>query len=118
MKKISSILILTALLIAACSSTMPKQGGSEPSYKDGVYTGEETGWPDVKVEVTVRDGRIWNVRFIESGGTPEYTEKMVSVLPGRVTESGHPDVDGVTGATLSSENFLRAVRNAMEKARR
>lgn len=111
-------LLMAAFIVSACSSTMQMKEGAASLYKDGIYIGEEPGWPDMTVEVTIENNRIQNVRFLNSNGTPSHTEMVVPVLPGRVIEAEYSEVDGVTGATLSSNNFLSAVRNAMEKAKR
>ena len=70
-----------------------------------------------KVEVTIRQGRIQKIHFLDDRGTPAFTERMRAVLPQRMVQAGHADVDGVSGATLSSDNLKKAVNNALNKAR-
>ena len=117
MKKLCPVLMLIVLMMTSCSSTA-KMTGSGSVYRDGTYIGEQPNWPSAIVEVTIQNDRIRHVRFIESNGTPRYTDKMIPEMPERVTAAGSPDVDGITGATLSCDHFLVAVRNAMGKAKR
>ena len=90
---------------------------SQPGLKDGVYAGEINNWPEIKVEVTIGQGRIQKIHFLDDRGTPAFTERMKAVLPQRIVQAGHTDVDGVSGATLSSDNLKKAVNNALNKAR-
>ncbi|NQT26095.1 FMN-binding protein [candidate division KSB1 bacterium] len=113
------LLFILTLFLSNCSSTQTQiKPGSGTVLKDGVYIGEELGWPSMKVEVTIQNGRIRNVRLIESNGTQRYTDMMIPEMPKRVMAAGSTNVDSITGATLSVDNFLSAVRNAMVKARR
>jgi len=109
--------LVIVLVVTSCSSTVPMTD-SGSVYRDGTYTGEEPNWPSMIVEVTIENDRIQNVRFIESNGTPSYTDRVIPELPKRVVEAGNLDVDGITTATLSSDNFFNAMKDAMGKAKK
>jgi fumarate reductase flavoprotein subunit len=117
MRKGLLLLFVTAIFLSSCFTTRQVKPDSGSALKDGVYIGEEPGWPDMKVEVTIQNDRIRNVRFLESNGTRSYTEMIIPVLPDRVIHANSTDVEGVTGATLSCDSFLSAVRDALGKAR-
>ncbi len=85
-------------------------------WKDGVYPGESSGWPRLKVEVEIVSGVIKDVRIISDNSTPEWAEQIKEEMPARIIKKNSADVDVITGATLSCESFMRAVRNALEKA--
>ncbi|HDQ44105.1 MAG TPA: FMN-binding protein [bacterium] len=108
-----SLLFFLMILLGGCAATRP----FPTEYKPGEYIGEQGGWPGMTVRVTIREGRIQEVRILRSDGTPSYTEEIGAVLPGRVVRANSPEVDGVSGATLSGDAFLAAVRDALEKAR-
>jgi uncharacterized protein with FMN-binding domain len=90
---------------------------SESLLKGGVFEGEARNWPEIKVEVTVKEGRIHKIHIVDDRGTPAFTDRMKAVLPQKILESGSTDVDGVSGATLSSDNLKKAVIDALNKAK-
>lgn len=80
---------------------------------DGVYQGEaDARLVYVKVEVTVKDHRIGDIKILEHkngmGGKAEsITEAMI--------EKNSYDVDAISGATFSSEVIKSAVSKALKK---
>lgn len=80
---------------------------------DGVYEGiAETPLVKVTVEVTVENHEIADIKLIrhENGkGAP--AESMIPEMLKQNTS----EVDGVSGATLSSKTIKAAVRNALAK---
>jgi uncharacterized protein with FMN-binding domain len=81
---------------------------------DGTYIGSYNNyrWSN-KVEVTVTEHRITGIKPLKiqdgRGG-------MVKDLTVRILDCQSPDVDAVTGATASSNGFLKAVETALIKA--
>ena len=87
-----------------------------PVYEDGIFRGSSTEWTGMTVEVHIESGKIRQVNVIEVNGTPEFYELVLKELPRLIEKSGSPDVDSITGATLSSESLKKAVRTALVKA--
>jgi len=85
--------------------------------KDGKYVGISEGWTRMKTEVTIRKARISGIKILEINGTPEFYKKVVDLLPDRILSKNSLEVDGVSGATLSSNSMKEAVGHALEKAR-
>jgi len=117
MKKLHKIVGATLL-----AGTLVACGGSA-TYKDGTYTGEAAGFDEenpVKAEVTVTDGKIANVEILEHGESvdkvPE-TQEALDKLPGYIVEKNSTDVDGIVGATATSNGIKGAVNNALEEAK-
>lgn len=82
--------------------------------KDGVYEGAAPGYKsDIKVKVTVQDGRITAVEVVSIEDTPEVYPDAVKHIPPRVVDKQHWKVDAVSGATLSSKGIMEAVRAAI-----
>ena len=106
-------LVFILILIGGCASTKPQKSES----RNGEFIGEETGWPEMKVKVRLHEGRIQAIEILEAGGTPSYTDQAIAVMPNRVIQANSTDVDAVTGATLSCDSFLSAVRDALGKAK-
>lgn len=78
---------------------------------DGTYVGEyDAGYVYAKVEVTVKAGKIDDVKLLE-----HRTERgqKAQVLPERMVEEQQVDVDTVSSATNSSKVIKQAVYNAL-----
>ncbi|MBN1779848.1 FMN-binding protein [bacterium] len=103
-------------LDAPCDSTAVLVHDGPFTYQDGTYTGESTEWTGMTVQVRVKNGKINDVKVLKVKGTPEYYDVVVRKLPRCIEAAGHPDVDGISGATLSCDSMKKAVRNALEKA--
>jgi uncharacterized protein with FMN-binding domain len=84
--------------------------------RDGRYEAESPEWTGMRVAVQIRDGRLASVEVLKAKGTPRFYERVLRRLPDRIAERGSPEVDGITGATLSSNSLKTAVRSAMKKA--
>jgi len=90
---------------------------SRPSpWKDGMYTGKVTEWPEMTVEVSVRDGRMSDIKVVADFSTPGYSDKVKEMLIPEMLHKNNTDVDGITGSTMSSMHLIQAVENALKKA--
>ena len=86
------------------------------AWLDGVYTGSGSGFGgDVKVEVTVQDGKIASIKVLSHKDGSSYMSKAKSVI-NRIISKQTTNVDTVSGATFSSQGIIKAVRNALSKA--
>ena len=135
-----AVLLTGAALMTACSA----DNGSK-NYKDGTYTGKSAvydgdesgnGAGYGEVELTIEGGSISSCTFKmyetdgkikdESYGSDlskenrlkaqkavQSAEKYADML---VKKGSIDDVDVITGATISHNEFVEAVNNALEKA--
>ena len=87
-------------------------------FRDGKYIGEVKIWPEIKVEVVVQQGKIFQISILEDFGTPEFSEMVFGVLPDSIVANNSVDVDGISGATLSSNHLKKAVRIALDQAKK
>ena len=108
MKKL--IVLAAAALLAA---------GANAAYKDGSYTGEGQGKSGpVKVQVTVKAGKIASVKVLEQEETPMiWKGAEAGVIPAIVKANGTKGVATVSGATLSSKGIIAATNAALAKAK-
>ena len=106
MKKL--IVLAAAALLAA---------GANAAYKDGSYTGEGQGKSGpVKVQVTVKAGKIASVKVLEQKETPMiFKGAEAGVIPAIVKANGTKGVATVSGATLSSKGIIAATNAALAK---
>jgi len=81
---------------------------------DGVYRGKSLGYgKDVHAVVTMKGGRIAQIRVshqekIEQGAT--------KTIPKRIIEKQTLEVDGVTGATVTTQAIIEATYRALQSA--
>ena len=84
---------------------------------DGEYIGE---FPFrqrylYRVKVIVKAGRIADIEVLENGTENEYAEKGLGVIP-RILQEQSPEVDAVSGATVTSKALMKCVENALKTA--
>jgi len=84
--------------------------------KDGVYEGQHKGgrWSN-RVRVTVASGRVTGIEVVRDVWfrRPELTEQVVS----DIIKSQSLEVDIVSGATVTTRAYLKAMENALTEAR-
>jgi uncharacterized protein with FMN-binding domain len=137
MKSKYTVIVFIILLLFGCS-TDEVQGGNTMTISeeveqiksmdiyhvdpatvpDGEYTGE---FPFrqrylYRVKITVKSGRIADIEVLENGTENEYAEKGLGVIP-RILREQSPEVDAVSGATVTSKALMKCVEKALKKAR-
>lgn len=101
-----SVLLCAAML---CSLTAPGMAES--------YTGTARGFGgDVTVTITLADGKITECTAVGNDETPGIGSNAIEQLPAAIVAAGSADVDGVTGATFTSDAVKAAVRAALDQA--
>lgn len=86
-------------------------------YIDGVYEGEAEGFRGpVKVEITIKSGKIENIEVISYKDDDKYFSKALGLI-GNIISLQSTGVDTVSGATFSSKGIIGAVNDALSKAR-
>ena len=104
MKKTGLITVCLALTAVAAT------------YKDGIYGGKAGGYAGpVRVAVTVKEGRIKTIEV--TACQDSRARKVMMEIPRRIVQANSPDVDAVSGATISSGAIKCAVRDALKEAR-
>lgn len=84
-------------------------------YQDGSFEGAGKGMGgDVKVTVTVKDGKITDVTVGEHQETPGISDAAIEKVPQEIIDKQSTEVDVVAGATLTSDAIKEAVKNALE----
>lgn len=80
---------------------------------DGVYKGKAIDFGDsvIRVDVNVKNSQIADIKIIDAKNT-NYVKKTESIIDSVITEQSL-EVDAVTGATVTSEAILAAVKNAL-----
>lgn len=116
----AATLFVGTISTSSSSSSVASEGYSSYSYKDGTYSGEGMGNNGkINVDVTIKDGSIDSIEITKFLDDEEYFDVSVDgeTMIGRVIDAQGTDVDGISGATYSSEGFISAVESALEQAR-
>ena len=82
-----------------------------------VYHGTSFGRNgNINVDVTVEDGKIADVTVTGHTETDNIGTVAVAQMPGRIVEAQSVAVDGLSGATFTSNGIKKAVENALTEA--
>ena len=86
--------------------------------KDGSYEATVDGQNgQMIVQVVVTDGKISQVTVVSNQETENIAGPALEKVPAAIVEANSPDVDGVTGATLTSGRIREAVKKCLDQAK-
>ena len=71
---------------------------------------------DITVKVTLEDGQIVSVDILSHQETKGICEPALEGIPAAIVQAQSADVDTVSGATMSSNGIIAAVKDALSKA--
>lgn len=97
--------------------------GLSGNIKDGVYTGSEVDayYGLVKVQTTIRGGKIADVQFLEYPSDRRTSVRINSIavpdLQQESIQAQTANVDIISGATLTSEAFRISLQTALDSAK-
>ena len=118
-QQITNIKRALALLLSLCLVLTLLPGtalAAEPQLVDGSYEGSGAGRNGaIVLNVTLQSGAITAIEVLSQQETPRYWE-AASQLIDTIVAANSPEVDGISGATLSSNGIKDAVRDALSKA--
>lgn len=118
-KQLSLILILMLVLsmaLSGCTSDKEEKAADTSLFVAGTYEGEGQGHAGkIKVAVTVTEQKIEKIELIEFSES-EFAVDPANKLIENIIKANSGEVDGVSGATVTSGGILEAVRNALASA--
>ena len=107
-------------LLNACSTPDAAAGGSgaaEAIYTPGTYTASAKGIAsDVTVTMTFDETKITDVKIDVSGETPDIGGKIGPDLEQAILSAQSPDIDVVSGATVTSDAIKTAAADCISQA--
>lgn len=128
-KRLLSLVLLVVMLVGCALPAYAADTGASgdltaeyalrgAAYKDGVYEGTGKGYRDgeIKVKVTIADGKIANVELVSQDKQSYWDSKDVASLFDKIVKANGTEIDGITGATKSSNGVKAAVNDALSKA--
>ena len=115
-KRILPFVLAAAMLLSACGGNSAAQSG-EGAYTAGTYTGEGQGYGGtVTVTITTDANSILEVTAEGADETPTVGGAALEELAAQVKEAQSAEIDGVTGATLTSNGVKAAAQAAIDAA--
>ena len=87
------------------------------TLKDGTYTATVDGQSGpMTVVTTIEGGKIAAVEVTENNETPSIAAAALETVPAKIVETNSVDVDGVSGASLTSGRIMKAVAQCLTEA--
>ena len=92
-------------------------------YRNGTYNGsvEDAFYGNIQVQVAVSGGKIASVKFLQYPNdrdrTIEINNYAMPILSRQAIDIQGANVDGVSGATDTSDAFIASLRAALSKAK-
>lgn len=105
----------------ATSSESSKPNTSPPS-KITTYTGSvaQTRWGPVQVKITVQGGKITNVTVLQQPDgnqrDAEINSQALPILIDETVKAQSANIDMVSGATVTSDGYVRSLQAALDEA--
>lgn len=104
MKKIFTLIsVLCLLTLTGCAKSSEQTVSATAKGYGG----------DITVTLTVKDSKITDVKIVGDGETKDVGSKAVEQMPEQIMSAQTYDVDGVSGATISSTSIKKATKEAM-----
>lgn len=116
MKKLSCLVLTLMLLMStvAFSEALPQE---DALFTAGTYEAEAQGFGGtVKVSVTVSETEITDVVITGEKETPALGGVAIETMSESILKAQTPNVDGVSGATVTSKAIVTAATAALEAA--
>ncbi|MBP3701475.1 MAG: FMN-binding protein, partial [Lachnospiraceae bacterium] len=91
---------------------------SDAVYKDGTYTGVGSSAIGGKIEVsvTVSGGKVASVQVVSHNESKDIGAKALDALIGQAVSANGYQIDGISGATATTNGFAAAVQDALAQA--
>ncbi|RGT56345.1 FAD-dependent oxidoreductase [Solobacterium moorei] len=111
-KALLGAIVSFSLFLTAC-------GGSSKGYsfKAGTYEGSGTGKNgSIKVSVEVSNDSIKKVDILEQNETPSIAKDALEKIPQNIVKEQSLAIDTISGATITSQGILDAVKDALSSS--
>ena len=104
-------------------TSIPPTSVPRGQYKDGVYTSDvvDVFYGNVQIQATIQNGKISDVKFLQSPSdrqtSIEINSQAMPMLQSQAIQAQSAAVDGVSGATATSQGFIASLGSALAKAK-
>ena len=114
----AGILLLVVCILSVVINNQPSVAGAA-EIPDSAVTAEGTAQGrngPITVSVTADENAIYQIEVIEQEETEGIGSVAVTEMPGRVFQTQSLQAEAVSGATITSDALVEAVRNALTNA--
>ncbi len=107
---------------AALPFAQPASGGGATAYANGTYTGPVTDayYGSMQIQAIVSGGKLASIRVLQypndRNTSIAINSQALPMLRQEVIAAQSANVDIISGATLSSDAFIRSLNGALSKA--
>ena len=104
------------------SSGSTSSGSSSSGSSSATFTGDsvDTRWGPVQVEITVEDGKITAAQAVvypqENPRDQEINAYAIPQLDSEAVQAQSGSIDAVSGATVTSDGYIRSLQSAIDQA--
>ena len=110
------MIILTIGMILSMSGCGGKQVQTG-ILKDGTYTGTADGFGgELVMEAVIKDGMMQSLQVVKNNESAVLAEEALTQVPKRIKEAQSLQVDGSTGATMTTQAIQAATSDCIAKA--
>ena len=101
---------------------VPSSTSTTVIYKDGSYTGSvaDAFYGNVQVKAVINGGKITNVQFLQypsdRSTSVRINSQAMPLLTQEAIQVQSAQVDGVSGATATSQAFIQSLSSALQQA--
>ena len=119
---VAALVLLFSYRTSTGQSAVAETAAVAPAGAGQSFTGDTvpTDEGDVRVVITVADGRITSVSVpVRPGGSPKHEEISARAVPALVEATlaaQSADIDAVSGATYTSGGYIRSLQSALDAA--
>ncbi|MCT4596486.1 MAG: flavocytochrome c [Vallitalea sp.] len=116
MKKTLVFLLVCTMMISMTACGSSKKETASTSENGNTFIGEAEGKNGkIKVEVTIEDNEIKDIKVIENHES-EFTKEVFTKVIDTVMAQNSAEIDAISGATLTSDAVIAAVADAVAKS--
>ena len=119
-KRIIALIMAAGIISTSVGCSKSNDNGvstGNKGYTAGTYVGKATGnGGEIKVEVTVADGKISDVKVLEHSETKGLGDSAMETIGEVIKNTNSTNVETVSGATVSSNAMMEAVKDALRQA--
>lgn len=105
----------TAAATEAATEAAKGEAGADGTY-EGTAVGQGGESNPVKVAITLKDGKIADVKIEGPGETDGIGSKAIEAFPAEMIERNTIQVDAISGATITSKAIVEAATAALAEA--
>lgn len=105
---------------ATAAGATPGPAGTSAGTRTVTGDAADTRWGPVQVQITVTDGTVTAVAAVDypqgNQRDVEINQSAIPQLNREATAAGSTRIDMVSGATYTSQGYLRSLQSALDKA--